>query len=568
MRKKLSIIILLCILASLLFSPAALSQDYQVIRVLLTNLNVDQQVHIGVYGGYSVDGILSFQRGSDIVVSAENNTLMLYHEGLAYNGGKELLFTRHGVPSDQENGLRLQHGLNLYEGNLSLSLQEGKIQPILHIAVEDYLKGVVPYEMNEAFPAEALKAQAVAARTYALRNLKPNKQYDVVDNTNDQVYRGFLAQHTNALKAVEETSGICGMFEGKLAMCYYTASNGGQTESPKNVWGGGSIKYLPIQDDPYDLKNPESIVRRALIEKKSQDHLIGTPELTAYIKDKLQPVLEKRGYNPQSDTFYIDEVASVVAQKPKYGNESRVMTELEFSLHVAAQRRYIVSNDQEVSLYLVNQPVLPPASTSSAQPQWLPAQRIQEAFIVHVPIFPDAEKALQLSINLKENEIFLVEESTDAFSLSMQRYGHGVGMSQRGAQQMAQEHGWDYQQILKFYYPGMELKAFNTTRELSTALPAQYLSTPGPVPTATPRPTLMPQSITPGENQYVVAVTGVAMNSTLNLRSQPNMVSDVIMQLFYGQELLVVGKKDDGWLQVKTDVAEGYVMEKFVNVKE
>ena len=175
MRKKLSILFLLSILASLLFSPAALSQDYQVIRVLLTNLNVDQQVHIGVYGGYSVDGILSFQRGSDIVVSAENNTLMLYHEGLAYNGGKELLFTRHGVPSDQENGLRLQHGLNLYEGNLSISLQEGKIQPILHIAVEDYLKGVVPYEMNEAFPAEALKAQAVAARTYALYRLDEQK---------------------------------------------------------------------------------------------------------------------------------------------------------------------------------------------------------------------------------------------------------------------------------------------------------------------------------------------------------------------------------------------------------
>ena len=68
---------------------------------------------------------------------------------------------------------------------------------ILHIPVEEYLLGVLPYEMNEAFPIEALKAQAVAARSYAIRKQNSNEHYDVTDNTNDQVYRGYQKENKN-----------------------------------------------------------------------------------------------------------------------------------------------------------------------------------------------------------------------------------------------------------------------------------------------------------------------------------------------------------------------------------
>ncbi len=565
MKIKAYTFVIVGVLLFLIYSPACFAGKHQVVRVLLTNINAGEQIHIGIYGSYSIEGKISFQRGSEIIISAENDTLMLYYEGLAFNAGEELKFIRHATASG-ENGLRLQRGLNLYEGDLHLTIQNGTICPVLHISVENYLKGVVPYEMNEAFPIEALKAQAIAARTYALRNLKPQQSYDVVDNTNDQVYKGFLAQHTNAVTAVEETKGQCGVYEGSMALCYYTASNGGQTELPQNVWGGGTVKYLPMQDDPYDQANPESIVRSATIDKKSSVHQVGTDEMTQKIKQKLQPILKRKGYNSAPDTFYIDEVVSIQAKAPKFGAKSRVMTELQLSLHVAAQRRYTKAQDEEVSIFSGNQTVQ--TTHPVHQEQWMPTQRVQEIFTVSIPIFPDVEKALQLSINLKENEIFLVDEKENAFVLSMQRYGHGVGMSQRGAQQMAQAHGWNYQQILSFYYPGMELKHFDTEQPLFTEIPAHYLSTPGPIPTATPRPTLMPQSVVPANNQYIVTVTGVSVNSTLNLRSQPNMVSDVQMQLFYGQELLVVGKTEDGWLHVKTDVAEGYVMEKFVHVKD
>ena len=241
MKARLERIICIILLFSLLYSIPykTLALNYQTVRVLLTNINAEQRLHIGVYGSYSADGKMSFQRASEIVVSVENGTMMLYHEGLAYHAGKSLSFIRH-QSAGVENGLRLQRGLQLYEGDLHLTLQDNSIRPVLHIAVEDYLKGVVPYEMNESFPFEALKAQAIAARTYALRNLDASMAYDVVDNTNDQVYRGHLLQNGNAARAIQDTQGICGVFGGGFAHCYYTASTAGKP-NPLRTFGAGEI---------------------------------------------------------------------------------------------------------------------------------------------------------------------------------------------------------------------------------------------------------------------------------------------------------------------------------------
>ena len=101
---------------------------------------------------------------------------------------------------------------------------------MLTLGVEDYLLGVVPYEMGDSFPLEALKAQAIAARTYALRKSGSSEDYDVEDTTNDQAYRGRSASSPLSEQAVRETKGICGVYKGALAQCFYSASNGGQTE--------------------------------------------------------------------------------------------------------------------------------------------------------------------------------------------------------------------------------------------------------------------------------------------------------------------------------------------------
>lgn len=533
-------------------------QRYDVIRVKLTNLKVESRLHIAVFGSYLVDGQLSFQRGSNVEAALQNGRIWLYHEGLSYQGGKEVRFERHQTGEHEENGLRLQHGLNLYEGDLVLTVRDSRIEPVLAIGTEDYLKGVVPYEMNDSFPLEALKAQAVAARTYALNSLQANAAFDVVDNTNDQVFKGYDAANRNAIAAIRETEGLCGVYEGALATCYYTASNGGRTATRGQAWGKTDVAYLQAKEDPYDLENPESPVKTALLNKQPANGAVGTEAFTRLLLSGMRAGIERLGCNTEEGSYSVGTLESVELLSASDGKPRlRVM------LRPVAQKAVRASADSEISLFSTPAPTV--SAPDSATPVYLPPALLSEKVTVDIPVFPDAEQALQLSINIAENEVVRVEEGASGFTVSFRRYGHGVGMSQRGAQQMSAKHGMDYRNILSFYYPGMELKRFDTQAALRGAMPVSYLSTPGPVPTATPRPTLMPLTIVPQEGQWVAVVTGISATSSLNLRSIPDTSGDVLMQLYYGQRLLVLERAKDGWLHVQTDAVQGYVMEKFVH---
>lgn len=129
---------------------------------------------------------------------------------------------------------------------------------------------------------------------------------------------------------------------------------------------------------------------------------------------------------------------------------------------------------------------------------------------------------------------------------------------------MAGNYGWTYQQILRFYYPGMDLKKVTYTFSLPKALSQSFLATPGPAATPTPRPTAMPLLSTPGPNQFIVAVNNIGVNSYLNMRAEPNTQSSVLRQLYYGQQLIVLEDMGE-WLKVQINDLTGYVMRSFVN---
>ena len=157
---------------------------------------------------------------------------------------------------------------SLYCGDLLLSVSGGNIVPILRIYIEDYLYGVVGYEMSNSWPLEALKAQAVAARNYALRCMSTRSQraYHVVDTSTVQVFRGYNGSQARVIQAVDGTRGLALYAGPSLAACYYSASNGGQTEATRNVWGG-DLAYSVVKDDPYDLANPSATAKAATIRR-------------------------------------------------------------------------------------------------------------------------------------------------------------------------------------------------------------------------------------------------------------------------------------------------------------
>lgn len=129
----------------------------------------------------------------------------------------------------------------------------GDINVINVVNIDDYIKGVLPYEMSTSWPLEALKAQAVCARTYALLQTKHYKSYkfDVCNTTDCQVYYGANKADAMTDRAAMETAGIVLTYGGEMAEAYYYSSNGGASESSENVWTN-AIPYLVGKIDPYE----------------------------------------------------------------------------------------------------------------------------------------------------------------------------------------------------------------------------------------------------------------------------------------------------------------------------
>jgi stage II sporulation protein D len=132
-----------------------------------------------------------------------------------------------------------------YRGHLIVQNKNGKLTVINDVELEDYIKGVVPSEMSPSWHEEALKAQAIAARSYALANIGKRSAlgFDLFDTPDDQAYRGASAETAKTNNLVDSTKGIVLTHDMKVVNAYYSASAGGQSLNSKDVWGG-SLPYI------------------------------------------------------------------------------------------------------------------------------------------------------------------------------------------------------------------------------------------------------------------------------------------------------------------------------------
>lgn len=128
----------------------------------------------------------------------------------------------------------------------------GDITVINYVGLEDYVKGVLPYEIDPDWPAEAQKAQAVCARSFALGTSKHTGEgYDLCNTTNCQVYLGANRATEASDAAVDATRGEYLTYDGEPVIGYFFSSDGGATEDAVNVWGG-DYPYLQGKEDPYE----------------------------------------------------------------------------------------------------------------------------------------------------------------------------------------------------------------------------------------------------------------------------------------------------------------------------
>ena len=496
------------------------------LRVLLLSLESPRTLTITVSGNYAIDEAgIRFSRGSQFYVTASNNSLYLVCGGMSVNMGSEIVLTRHACEEGEENGLHIlesRHG-NFYNGDLHLTASGSSILPVLHIDIEEYLYGVVCNEMSDSWPIEALKAQAVAARTYAMQKKaeRTSWDYDVVDTTQDQVFKGYMPATPNTVEAVNATRGIVGMYKGSLATCFYGASNGGQTVMPETVLGTTSdCGYLDVRDDPYDLENPNSVVKTIVF---SADPAETDSRLSGLLLDGAQKALALS----ETDKAQLVSLDGIAMRKPIGAENSNMYSEMvfAFTLDVNGEEKQV---KMAVSVYDTFKPLFPELKINS----------IDCEVYTLLPVYEEQKE------DDPETEPKLLSCTVEA-----RRFGHGVGMSQRGAQRMAGAHQMTCTDILSFYYPKMDIVRFDMTEKELTPLAAgdaDALAVES-VEAELPEP----------EEGEVLAEVVLTDSPKLNVREKPGTQNAIVSTLFNGQKVLM-GKPENGWAHVRNAYIEGY----------
>jgi len=557
-----------------------------VIRVFLKSLGAPESLTIDLDGVYTVehDAGFRFKRGTQIVINELDGKIFLSAGGLSIDMGSSMTLTRQ-YAGEENNGMFIAESERdtLYAGDLKLSAAEGGgLKAVLSINMEDYLKGVVAYEMSDSWPVEALKAQAVAARTYAMQRKwnAGTKDYDIVDTTADQVYKGYNPEYSNVIRAVEETAGVVGTYKGSFATCYYTASNGGEVAVPSDAWGGsGDFAYIERKADPYDLENEKSLVDSLVFGPDCAE----SPELKKLLEGKLAEQVKIQSLAAEEIRF--ESIVSVEPVNP-VAEGSIMYRNLRFGLQVSGvipaeqPMEQPAAEDEPIALDIPLTDGVPatPEPTKSAgilsslfrkETAAPVSQRetLEEIVYVELDVFKHIKKELGLSLNGGDYEMVSVARNGKQFAIEMRRYGHGVGMSQRGAQTMAGNHGKSYTEILKFYYPGMTLERIDwETPELVKLeeLPDSLgFARPDPTPTPTPAP-LPPLQ----EGEYYAKVALGDAASSLNVRSAPGTHNQIVTMLNNNRRVIVCGEVDaDGWVAIKTAEISGFVKLEYLSAE-
>lgn len=199
------------------------------------------------------------------VTAAEAGFLMngvrMQTEQVTLQGGEQGLTLTFPRPVRKSNGAAVSSGDSGTEVAVSGLVQfvrRGKgFSVVNRVDLEEYVKGVVPSEVSSTWHPEMLKAQAVAARTYALyqQMLSATREYDVAATVQDQVYRGKLGIDVRILRAVEETRGLVVTYLGAPIYAAFSSTAAGLTEDAMNVWSK-EYPYLKGVECPFDLASP------------------------------------------------------------------------------------------------------------------------------------------------------------------------------------------------------------------------------------------------------------------------------------------------------------------------
>ncbi|MBT3319894.1 MAG: SpoIID/LytB domain-containing protein [Clostridia bacterium] len=569
MKRKICgvVVCLILILVAVVRLPIAQAMDpdnpIETVRIKLSMGSVSQ-TPVVVDGNYTIEenaNIVLVRETTYTVKIVSGGNLQLSNSGGALYTGSTITFIQREATPGENNYITLdndRHGLCNYLGDLHFDIENSNIRVINYIYIEEYLYGVVPYEMSNSWPIEALKAQAITARTYAARRMGGG-DFDLVDSAADQTYHGFVASYTNAIAAVDGTAKQTLMSNGSFAETFYAASNGGQMDIAQHRWSWSITPkpYNVIKDDPFDAANPASKSETLVFPKVFSDtetvsyvsdtydyissETVETQEANAlrYIKIMSIPSVVEAGfiaavtgdieivgvsnitphthvgnhggilnedgsvkydgldYNGTNDCICYeraDVTMTVLANKyvedyegflylgdVNDDNEISITDYTLLRLHILGLSeltedqisRADINDDGEITITdytMVRLDILELAKIPQSEiPGTLVQEEVTVTFEIDMDVLDDSGGLYKSFYSLKLG-LFVVEETDTSWNIHQRRFGHGIGMSQRGAQQMANTinpetiteqdpdgREYTYDEILLFYYPNTTL---------------------------------------------------------------------------------------------------------------
>ncbi|HBE76950.1 MAG TPA: hypothetical protein DDW65_04100 [Firmicutes bacterium] len=318
--------------------------------------------------------------------------------------------------------VQYQHGTfwagredRIYRGNFQFLPRDSGLTIVNQLNLEEYLYGVVPSEMESDWPPEALAAQAVAARTYAVshHNAFTSRGFDLLATIASQVYQGVLAERNSTNKAVDATRGQILIFNDKPISAFYTGNSGGYTASSQDLWGDTLIPYLQAVPD-------------RLLPTGSQ--IMSPEELAQWLI--LRPVTYSCNPKYSAPSHYRWTI---------WVSRTEIETHLRLADKVGAINSIVIS------------------------------ERTKSGIVTKVTVngvngtFNLTGDAIRSKLGGLRSNMFIIEPKLaqnglpEYFIFYGGGFGHGVGMDQSGAAGMAAD-GYKYDQILNHYYSGSELK--------------------------------------------------------------------------------------------------------------
>lgn len=426
----------------------------KMIRVLLKNTGFSSEYHGSVTLTSNKKFTISNGKSARSYKAGKYVTIKKNHALL--KGGKPITVKAEDNGKIKISSISRSQGTPSYRGSIVVQYVSGKgLTLVNHVALEYYLYSVVGSEMSSSFSKEALKAQAVTARSFAYTNLNSSKyaklEADVDDSTAYQVYNN-IKEETNVISAVNATQNMVIKNGNDILMTYFFSTSFGETSLPSEVWNGdGEDKYYNSVEQVKngDTLNLSSNAKfESFIKEKSTPHFDRNADWYRWSAEISKTNLQKQinGKLSQCYTLY----PSYIKVKQSDGSyKSKLITSVGTLKNVEVTGR--TKSGMVEKLEITGSKATVQVSNASAlrtlmAPTYDAIEKNNGSKVSGYSMLPSAYFAIAKSTS----------GSVVKYTVIGGGYGHNVGMSQNGANQMAKE-GYSYQSILKHYYKNISI---------------------------------------------------------------------------------------------------------------